>query len=167
MICFLSSICTHIRNHCLQLFLSNSHSVMPQVTWFRAVLLQPQIEYLLLKCSTFKTSSSVFMIRKTPSGMRKHCESTKSETCKMGNVFLLSSDGLANFHQQHFIRSSAQPNCFFTTHKVIIATRNTKLLLKIAELEIQLVCVSNNLQCSLAWDQRTGVCVVLSIERDT
>ena len=46
--------------------------------------------------TTCQSSLSVFMTRKTPSGTRKHQESTKPGTCKSSS-FLHSLDGLAQY----------------------------------------------------------------------
>ena len=74
----------------------------------------------------YHSSSSVFMMNNTPSGMKKYCESTEPESCQMAKMFLSFSslDGLVQncvtlsrwFHtkQQHFTLSSAPALCFFT-----------------------------------------------------
>ena len=43
--------------------------------------------------SLYYSSSSVFMTNNTPSGVKKHCESTEPESCQMAKMFffLLSS----------------------------------------------------------------------------
>ena len=75
----------------------------------------------------YHSSSSVFMINNTPSGMKKYCESTEPESCQMAKMFLSfffffrwdssklrDSFPMVSHKQQHFTLSSAPALCFFT-----------------------------------------------------
>jgi len=91
--------------------------------------------------TTYHSSPSIFMTKKTPSGARKYREGTKPGTRKTGQMFffflqtdylntVLTSHAGLRTKQQHFLRSSAQPHCFFTTsksHKAHVSTQTLRL----------------------------------------